>query len=133
MNSKISAFISFSSLAGVLFFVVYTIWHLKVGLEISTTTEDLMYEIGTMVFMVPLLVPALFGLFYFRKRPEQWTKTVFTYYALYLFALVLAICVLIIPFDDPLARGLPMVLMILPASVILSVLLLVRLLTGEHK
>lgn len=131
MNRKISSFITLSSLAGVLFFTVYTYTLVKTALEISPTTDDIIYELMALVFMIPLLVPAVFGLLYFRKRPGHWTKTVFTYFLLYDVALVLASIILFWPSNDPLAVGLPLVVLILPACVILSVLMLVRLLTAE--
>lgn len=129
MNRKIAAFITLSSLTGLLFFVIYAASLVRTAWAFNYSTEDIAYELGTLVFMTPLLIPAVLGLLYFRKRPVHWTKTVFTYFLLYLFAIALTAVILFMPSDDPLAVGLPLVVLILPACVILSVLLLVRLFT----
>lgn len=133
MQNKTAAFITFSSLTGVVFFVGYTFFHLRTAFSISPTSDDLLYEVIGLLAILPLLVPAVFGLGWFRKRPVYWTKTVFTYFLLYLAALVIAALLFLLPSSDPLAVGLPMLLLVLPACVILSVLLLVRLLTTKKE
>ena len=131
MNRQIAAFITLSSLTGLLFFVIYTVFSVRTAWAFDSSTEDIAYELGTLVFMAPLLIPAVLGLLFFRKRPVHWTKTVFTYFLLYLFAIALTAVILLMPSDDPLAVGLPLVVLILPACIILSVLLLVRLFTSR--
>ena len=126
MPNKTANFITIVSALGMAFFISYAVILVYAAIRISIDTGDFLYELFTLVFVLPLVIPAWLGLSFYRRRPAQWTKTVFTYYLLYLLALILAAVVLLVPTDDPLAAGLPMVLFVLPASVILSLLLGIR-------
>lgn len=133
MKSKTATFITLSSLAGVLFFLIYAFTVVQSALASSLSAEGIFYELLALVLMIPLLVPAVIGLRFFRKRPGHWTKTVFTYFLLYTVALVLASMALFWPGLHPGTTFLLLVGLILPACVILTILMSIRLsAAGPH-
>lgn len=131
MKSKTATFITLSSLAGAALFVIYAFTVFREALISELSAEGVLYELLALLFMAPLLIPSVLGFRYFRKRPGHWTKTVFTYFLLYLIAVVLASILLFWPGIDPYTIFIVMVGLILPACVILTVLMVVRLSSAE--
>lgn len=133
MPRKTPIIITLSSLAGVLFYLGYCWFVVALGRANGWGISDFVYELASLVLFVPLLAPALFGLLYFRRRPLHWTKTVLTCYVLYAFAVGISVLLLLFSDQDALAFGLPMLLLVLPACLILTIILGVRLLRARPR
>ena len=120
--------IKLSSIFGLLFFIFHSIVQLKVAAEISPTIPDFLYELTTYLFMLPLVIPALLGLFYFSKQPHKVDKWVIISYWVYTVLVIFgALFMYLYPATDALETGLPMVLLVIPLCVAVSAFLFYKI------
>ena len=133
MKSSIKKVILLSSIAGTAVYVIYAVYGLIVGAQISLSMEDLLYEFLSLLILLPLVVPGMLGLLKFSKSPHLWTKTVLVCYLLYAIAIMLTAAIFLLPSDDPLAVGIPLVVMIVPACLIITIVLVVQWLGNGRK
>ena len=121
--------IRFISFFGIIYFIFHSIAELKIAVEISPTVSDFLYEFITYLFMLPLVIPALLGLFYFNNHPHKVDQRVILSYWVYAAAVALsAIIMYVWTTTDPLEVGMPMALLVLPVCVLVSVFLFFKIL-----
>lgn len=124
-NSKSVVF--FSTLAGIIFFI----WHFydlyKISSESELMNTSASFQMSTKLFLVPLVAPAILGVFYFLRDGKQIDRSVTVYYWVYAIILVFSTYILSSFGQDSLTKGLPILVVALPVSVIVSLLLVFKM------
>ena len=109
------------SIAGLLF-TAYDIY-VRVVFAYSPN-QNVTAELKTLLVLLPILIPALLGIFYFYKKDNK--PAIMFIYIIYGFALILAIVTKMISIDA-LEEGLTMLLIVLPICFVVCIILLLQL------
>lgn len=106
-----------------LFASVYFIYSLYYRLSLAfSDNQDLFSELKSILFDLPILIPAILGLFYYYKIKLLNSSVVFSY-SIFLLVTIFII-VLMLTQNDALAFGLPMLLIVLPICLVISIILI---------
>ena len=122
LNNVRTPVIIISSLIA-LFYSIYSTYN-QINLALSPN-QEMSIELKSIFYNVPIIIPALLGLFYFSRKKKLSTLVIRSY----MFFLIISILILLLLFtqQDALAFGLPMLLIVSPACIIISVLLIIEL------
>ena len=106
-------------------------WVERIGLALGqTTADDRWYELSSLLFTLPAVLPAVLGFYLLSQRRLPHDAPTSVYYLIYVLLLILAL-VLRFTTYDALAYGLPMLLLFLPACGLLTLLIWLRLAREE--
>ena len=107
-------------------------WVERIGIALDQpTADDRWYEVSALLFTLPMVLPAVLGFYLLIRRRLPHDAPTGLYYLIYAVLLVLAL-VLRYTTNDPLAYGLPMLLIFLPACAVLTLLIGLRLTRKEE-
>jgi len=114
-----------SSIFGVLAWLALTIQSIIIGINISPTTGDLIYEFSSILFTLPLLLPGLIGLRWFSGKSSK-TSLMISIPMIAYFLFNLLCYGVYIQATDALEAGLLFVIIGIPVSVTATVIMLVK-------
>lgn len=114
-----------TSIVGTILVVIMLVQGIQQSINISQTRSALMSELSVMLYWIPLLIPALLGLFYFSKKSAL--KRVLTSLSFLVYFVSLSLCYFAyFTATDALEGGLLFVILGIPVSVLVSVVLVVN-------
>ena len=119
--------VSVSSFGGLIFFA----WHFYdlycLAFEVDLSSTNIFFRMGTMLFLLPMLIPALLGVFYFLRSRVEIDKRISAYYGLYLLLVLFCVYILFTTSHHPVSAGLPILVVVIPLSVFISLLLVFKM------
>jgi hypothetical protein len=110
-----------SSIVGIILFGIMLFQGIKIAMNLPTS-ETRMNEYIVMLFWIPLIIPALLGLFHFIKKSVKENLTVGISFLIYLFASLLTYYIYF-QSTDALAGGFLFIILLYPVSIISSIIL----------
>ena len=111
-----------SSIVGLLLFIAMLVHDTETAIRISSTSSELIQEFITMIYLVPLVIPAILGFLYLIRKSVKANIVVALSFFVYLIVNLITSLVYY-KSVDALEGGLLFIIIDIPISIIISIVL----------